>query len=85
MSKTISNPSWGTCMILDHYLVVHQWLPEFHVCDSLPAKMVVWVRFPHMLIQYDYSQILTSLGDLIGRTVKIDYNTQNVERESSFE
>ncbi|CAN1177096.1 hypothetical protein LINPERHAP1_LOCUS4995 [Linum perenne] len=47
--------------------------------------MVVWVRFPHMLIQYDYSQILTSLGDLIGRTVKIDYNTQNVERESSFE
>ncbi|CAN1259077.1 hypothetical protein LINPERPRIM_LOCUS10068 [Linum perenne] len=70
----------GPWMILDHYLVVHQWSPEFRVSDSLPAKMVVWVRLPLMPIQYYHAQVLTSLGNLLGRTVKIDYNTQHAER-----
>ncbi|CAN1152785.1 hypothetical protein LINPERHAP2_LOCUS18978, partial [Linum perenne] len=70
----------GPWMILDHYLVVHQWSPDFRVSDSLPAKMVVWICFPLMLVQYYHAQILTSLNNLIGRTVKIDFNTQNAER-----
>ncbi|CAN1744016.1 hypothetical protein LINPERHAP1_LOCUS1987 [Linum perenne] len=70
----------GPWMILGHYLVIHQWTPEFRVSDSLPAKMVVWVHFPLMPVQYYHSEILTSLGNLIGKTVKIDYNTQHAER-----
>ncbi|CAN1795063.1 hypothetical protein LINPERHAP1_LOCUS20483 [Linum perenne] len=70
----------GPWMILDHYLVVHQWTPDFRVSDSLTAKMVVWVRFPLMPVQYYHAQILTLLGNLLGRTVKIDYNTQHAER-----
>ncbi|CAN1751191.1 hypothetical protein LINPERHAP1_LOCUS4255 [Linum perenne] len=70
----------GPWMILDHYLIVHQWSPDFRVSDSLPAKMVVWVRFPLMPVQYYHAQILTSLGNLIGRTIKIDFNTQHAER-----
>ncbi|CAN1787614.1 hypothetical protein LINPERHAP1_LOCUS17718, partial [Linum perenne] len=46
----------GPWMILDHYLVVHQWSPDFRVSDSLPAKMVVWVRFPFMPVQYYHVQ-----------------------------
>ncbi|CAN1823536.1 hypothetical protein LINPERHAP1_LOCUS30413 [Linum perenne] len=37
-------------------------------------------RFPLMPVQYYHAQILTSLDNLIGRTVKIDFNTQNAER-----
>ncbi|CAN1186632.1 hypothetical protein LINPERHAP2_LOCUS38222 [Linum perenne] len=42
--------------------------------------MVVWVRFPHLPIHFYHAQVLTSLGNLIGKTVKIDFNTQRAER-----
>ncbi|CAN1801861.1 Putative ribonuclease H protein At1g65750 [Linum perenne] len=70
----------GPWMILDHYLIVQQWEPAFRVSNKLPSKMVVWVRFPHMPIQLYHKEILTSLGNLVGKTVKIDYNTQSAER-----
>ncbi|CAN1165922.1 hypothetical protein LINPERHAP2_LOCUS26434 [Linum perenne] len=70
----------GPWMIFDHYLIVHPWDPSFRVSANLPTKMVVWVRFPHVPIQFYHPQILTSLGNLIGRTVKIDANTQRADR-----
>ncbi|CAN1816511.1 hypothetical protein LINPERHAP1_LOCUS27794 [Linum perenne] len=42
--------------------------------------MVVWVRFPHVPIRFYHPQVLTSLGNLVGRTVKIDANTQRADR-----
>ncbi|CAN1801890.1 hypothetical protein LINPERHAP1_LOCUS23151 [Linum perenne] len=42
--------------------------------------MVAWVRFPHLPIHFYHGQVLTSLGNLIGKTVKIDFNTQTAER-----
>ncbi|CAN1222363.1 hypothetical protein LINGRAPRIM_LOCUS554, partial [Linum grandiflorum] len=38
----------GPWMMLDHYLVVHSWDPSFRVSSNLPAKMVVWARFPKL-------------------------------------
>ncbi|CAN1121856.1 hypothetical protein LINPERHAP2_LOCUS1027, partial [Linum perenne] len=70
----------GPWMIFDHYLVVQQWDPSFRVSTKLPSKMVVWVRFPHLPIQLYHNQILTSLGNLIGRTIKMDHNTQTAVR-----
>ncbi|CAN1160036.1 hypothetical protein LINPERHAP2_LOCUS23068 [Linum perenne] len=69
----------GPWMILDHYLVVQQWDPTFRVSDKLPSKMVVWLRFPHLPVQLYHKQILSSLGNLIGRTVRMDHNTQTAE------
>ncbi|CAN1842173.1 hypothetical protein LINPERHAP1_LOCUS36768 [Linum perenne] len=70
----------GPWTILDHYLVVHQWDQSFRVSNDLPKKMVVWVQFPHLPIHFYHAQILTSLGNLIGKTIKIDFNTQRAER-----
>ncbi|CAN1841320.1 Putative ribonuclease H protein At1g65750 [Linum perenne] len=70
----------GPWLIFDHYLVVQQWDPSFRVSSKLPSKMVVWVRFPHLPIQLYHNQILTSLGNLIGKTVRMDYNTQSAVR-----
>ncbi|CAN1189901.1 hypothetical protein LINPERHAP2_LOCUS40170 [Linum perenne] len=70
----------GPWILLDHYLVVHQWDPSFRVSSVLPKKMVAWVRFPHLPIHFYHGQVLTSLGNLIGRTVKIDFNTQTAGR-----
>ncbi|CAN1131438.1 hypothetical protein LINPERHAP2_LOCUS6403 [Linum perenne] len=70
----------GPWTILDHYLIVHQWDQSFRVANDLPRKMVVWVRFPHLPIHFYHARVLTSLGNLIGKTVKIDFNTQRAER-----
>ncbi|CAN1851661.1 hypothetical protein LINPERHAP1_LOCUS40280 [Linum perenne] len=59
--------SW---MVLDHYLVVHQWDHSFRVSEELPKKMVVWVRLPSMLIHFYHPHILTSLGNLMGKQSK---------------
>ncbi|CAN1152495.1 hypothetical protein LINPERHAP2_LOCUS18778, partial [Linum perenne] len=56
----------GPWMILDHYLIVHQWDPSFRVVNDLPKKMVAWVRFPHLPIHFYHVQVLTSLGNLVG-------------------
>ncbi|CAN1189277.1 hypothetical protein LINPERHAP2_LOCUS39801 [Linum perenne] len=70
----------GPWMLLDHYLIVHQWDQSFRVSDDLPKKMVVWVLFPYLPIHFYHPQVLTSLGNLIGKTIKIDFNTQRAER-----
>ncbi|CAN1149282.1 hypothetical protein LINPERHAP2_LOCUS16931, partial [Linum perenne] len=70
----------GPWMILDHYLIVQQWNPSFRVSNKLSSKMVVWVRFPHMPIQLYHKEVLISLDNLVGKTIKIDYNTQSAER-----
>ncbi|CAN1775312.1 hypothetical protein LINPERHAP1_LOCUS13284 [Linum perenne] len=70
----------GPWILLDHYLVVHQWEPSFQVSNDMPKKMVAWVRFPHLPIHFYHVQVLTSLGNLIGKMVRIDFNTQTAER-----
>ncbi|CAN1798799.1 hypothetical protein LINPERHAP1_LOCUS21870 [Linum perenne] len=42
--------------------------------------MVVWVRLPHLPIVFYHPQILTALGNLIGKIVRIDFPTQNANR-----
>ncbi|CAN1160237.1 hypothetical protein LINPERHAP2_LOCUS23192 [Linum perenne] len=70
----------GPWMVLDHYLIVQQWEPNFRVSSKLPSRMVVWVRFPHLPILFYHPQILSALGNLLGRIVRIDLTTQSGER-----
>ncbi|CAN0920412.1 hypothetical protein LINGRAHAP2_LOCUS32032 [Linum grandiflorum] len=70
----------GPWTILDHYLAVFTWDPQFRVSDDLPQKMGVWIRFPRLPYQYYHSDVLTGLGDLIGKTVRFDSRTQRSVR-----
>ncbi|CAN0906723.1 hypothetical protein LINGRAHAP2_LOCUS24417 [Linum grandiflorum] len=70
----------GPWTILDHYLTVFTWDTNFRVSDDLPQKMVVWVRFPRLPYQYYHCDVLTGLGNLIGKTVRPDIRTQNSVR-----
>ncbi|CAI0444357.1 unnamed protein product [Linum tenue] len=42
--------------------------------------MIVWILFPAMPIQYYHSQILTSIGNALGRLIKIDYHSESMQR-----
>ncbi|CAL1379421.1 unnamed protein product [Linum trigynum] len=42
--------------------------------------MIVWVHLPALKIHFYDKEILTSLGNLIGRTIKLDYHTLTQQR-----
>ncbi|CAL1353807.1 unnamed protein product [Linum trigynum] len=70
----------GPWTIFDHYVVVHQWTPKFRISDPLPKRMIVWLQLPGLPIHLYHKEVLTSIGNLIGRTIKLDYHTLNQQR-----
>ena len=62
-------------MIGDHYLVVQRWRPEFSVGEDTPRRIAVWVRIPRLPIEYYDKHILWRIGNKLGKTIKVDYNT----------
>ncbi|CAL1356359.1 unnamed protein product [Linum trigynum] len=67
-------------MILDHYLIVHQWSPTFRTTDKPHRRVVAWVRLPELPVHFYHREVLFALGNLIGTIVKLDYHTKQLER-----
>ncbi|CAI0444922.1 unnamed protein product [Linum tenue] len=42
--------------------------------------MVVWVQFPAFPVHFYHKDILFSLGNMLGREIKLDYHTLHQER-----
>ncbi|CAL1354772.1 unnamed protein product [Linum trigynum] len=70
----------GPWVILDHYLIVHQWSPTFRTSDKPHRSVVAWVQLPELPVHFYHREILFALGNLIGRTIKLDYHTEKLER-----
>ncbi|CAI0557812.1 unnamed protein product [Linum tenue] len=70
----------GPWEILDHYLVVHQWSPTFRTSDKPHRSVVAWVQLPELPAHFYHREVLFALGNLLGRTVKLDYHTENLLR-----
>ncbi|CAI0446447.1 unnamed protein product [Linum tenue] len=70
----------GPWIILDHYLIVYQWSPSFRIGDAIPRKVTAWVRFPGLPVHFYHREVLFALGNLIGRTIKLDYHTEQGQR-----
>ncbi|CAI0549968.1 unnamed protein product [Linum tenue] len=70
----------GPWVILDHYLIVHQWSPAFRTSDKPHRRVVAWVQLPELPVHFYHREVLFALGNLIGRTVKLDYHTEKLER-----
>ncbi|CAI0432654.1 unnamed protein product [Linum tenue] len=70
----------GPWVILDHYLIVHQWTHTFRTSDKPHRSVVAWVQLPELPIHFYHREVLFALGNLLGRTVKLDYHTERMER-----
>ncbi|CAL1387423.1 unnamed protein product [Linum trigynum] len=70
----------GPWTILDHYLVVHQWSPNFRTSDKPFKSVVAWVQLPELPFHFYHREVLFALGNLLGHTIKIDYHTEQFER-----
>ncbi|KAL4390845.1 hypothetical protein AHAS_Ahas03G0185800 [Arachis hypogaea] len=70
----------GPWKIYDHYLAVRLWEPNFNPLTTTIDKITAWIRLPGLPIELYNGKILRKIGDLIGRTCKIDYNTSHLCR-----
>ncbi|XP_019163602.1 PREDICTED: uncharacterized protein LOC109159944 [Ipomoea nil] len=62
----------GPWMVLDHYLVTQQWRPNFDPRNSKLDKLLAWICFPSLPIEYFDDDFLKKIGKVIGRPIKID-------------
>ncbi|KAH9670347.1 reverse transcriptase domain-containing protein [Citrus sinensis] len=67
----------GPWSILGHYLTVQQWSPRFDCSTETIDSGVAWIRLPGMPHHYYHKRILRMLGQVIGKVIKIDYNTES--------
>ncbi|WRX09685.1 protein of unknown function DUF4283 - like 2 [Theobroma cacao] len=74
----------GPWMIQRHYLMVRPWSPNYvQGSKNLPA-VATWVRFLGMPLHLYHKSILQQIGSILGRLLKIDYNTRQ-EKRGKFE
>jgi hypothetical protein len=70
----------GPWFIYDHYLTVQEWKPNFNPISDTIKEVAVWMRISGLPIEYYDSQILSFIGNNVGKTVKVDKNTLTQER-----
>lgn len=75
--KALSEGPW---MLYDHYLAVSRWTPEFVSPNATVDRTAVWIRFPGLNLVYYDESFLLALASAVGKPIKVDKNTLNVER-----
>jgi len=74
----MTNDPW---MIGDNYLVIREWIPNFVPEEDNITKLTAWVRIPKLSVEYFNKHfLLHKIGQKIGRVIKVDNTTENVER-----
>lgn len=62
----------GPWMVAGHYLMCQRWKPEFKPFNEDVRKQAVWVRIPELPVEYYEKHTLWEVGNIIGRTLKVD-------------
>ncbi|XP_028053714.1 uncharacterized protein LOC114258058 [Camellia sinensis] len=70
----------GPWVIMDHYLTVRLWEPNFKPSEALETTTAIWVRFPELPIEYYHDKVLFAIAKTIGKPLKIDWTTAMVTR-----
>lgn len=70
----------GPWMILDHYLIVNEWYHDFDPAMDKTEKMIIWIHFPTLPIEYYNTDFMLKNGEKIGRPVKVDQATSFTSR-----
>ncbi|XP_061360030.1 uncharacterized protein LOC133304073 [Gastrolobium bilobum] len=65
----------GPWVFVEHYVTVQRWRPMFDPYDENIKRMAVWLRIPGLPIEFYSMQNLWKIGNLFGKTLKIDRNS----------
>ncbi|CAL1395874.1 unnamed protein product [Linum trigynum] len=53
----------GPWVILDHYLVVHQWSPSFRTGQKPHRSVVAWIQLPELPVHFYHREVFVCLGE----------------------
>ncbi|XP_019168342.1 PREDICTED: uncharacterized protein LOC109164046 [Ipomoea nil] len=70
----------GPWMLLNHYVTVKEWVPNFYPTDDITEKLLVWIHFPNLPAEYFEEEFLMKIGRKVGRPIKIDTTTSLVSK-----
>ncbi|KAK8553972.1 hypothetical protein V6N12_030951 [Hibiscus sabdariffa] len=70
----------GPWIIFGNYLTVQPWSHEFSTNQVFPSQVIVWVRLSGLLYHYYMKSLFLRITSILGRVVKVDYNTHGGER-----
>ncbi|XP_019158517.1 PREDICTED: uncharacterized protein LOC109155288 [Ipomoea nil] len=70
----------GPWMVLDHYLTTQLWRPNFDSRTDKLEKLLAWIRFPSLPIEYFDDDFLKKIGDVIGKPLKIDVTSSTASK-----
>ncbi|XP_019151931.1 PREDICTED: uncharacterized protein LOC109148649 [Ipomoea nil] len=70
----------GPWMVMDHYLIVKPWMPDFDPFSDVTEKVLVWLRIPCLPAEYYSLIFLRKLGNRVGRTIRVDQATSMMSR-----
>lgn len=62
----------GPWMVVDHYILVQRWRPNFLNSAKTVSKVAVWVRIPELPLELYNDKFLTRLGATMGKLLKVD-------------
>lgn len=65
----------GPWTLMGHYLVVQSWNPHFDSSTDGIDSVIAWICLPGMALHYDHKRILRMLGQIIGKVIRIDYES----------
>ncbi|XP_028060303.1 uncharacterized protein LOC114263918 [Camellia sinensis] len=76
-TKVFAERPW---VIMDHYLTVRRWEPNFKPSEAFETTTVVWVQFPELQIEYYQEKVLFAIAKAISKPLKIDWTTAMATR-----
>lgn len=77
MKKALHDGPW---FILNHFLSVQRWEPKFIAFKTQLTYSAIWIRLPELSTEFYDLDILTRVGNKIGKLLKIDPFTPTTSR-----
>lgn len=62
----------GPCTVLDHYLTLSKWKPNFKPGDDAVHSTLVWLRPPTLPLKMFVESTLLGIGNAVGKAIKVD-------------
>ncbi|XP_021729789.1 uncharacterized protein LOC110696746 [Chenopodium quinoa] len=70
----------GPWFILDHYLMISKWKPNYRPESNYFDQMAVWIRFPNLPVEYYDKLALFDIAKLVRKSIRVDYATDKTTR-----
>lgn len=70
----------GPWMLLGSYLQVQNWTSAFRVHHASPRTTALWIRVSELPLHLYPLEIITTIGEAVGKVIRVDYNTSGMQR-----